>query len=109
MKPMVKFEVYLPETHFDVLRKALNDIGALTVDAYDHVLSVTQVVGYWRPLEGANPYEGLSQEVTSATELKIEFQCDEGMTKKVIQTIRNVHPYEVPVYRIFQMHNYLYE
>lgn len=109
MKSMVKFEVYIPESHFDTLREALNELGALKMGHYDQVIAITEVTGYWRPLEGSNPYEGEKNRITSAKELKLEFQCNEGITKKVIQTIRKVHPYETPVYRVFQMDNFLYE
>lgn len=109
MKPMVKFEVFLPESHLESMIKALNEMGALTVGAYDFVYTTSEVDGYWRPLKEAKPYSGEIMKKSTQKEIRLEFHCNEGITKKVIQVIQKEHPYETPVYRIFQMHNYLYE
>lgn len=69
-----KLEIFVPETHVPVIREKLNEIGALKVGNYDHVMSITEVTGYWRPLDGANPYSGQVGEIHSASECKMELR-----------------------------------
>lgn len=72
----VKIEVYIPEEYRDKLREALNNIGVLGVGNYDNVMSVTKVMGYWRPLKNANPFDGEINKLSKASEDKIEFAAD---------------------------------
>ena len=68
-----KLEIFIPETHLPVLQKTLQEVDAGHIGNYDSCMSSSEVIGYWRPLEGCNPYIG-----------------NEGAIKKV-------HPYEEPV------------
>lgn len=93
-----KVETFIPEEYLKDLRRNLNDIGALTIGGnYDNCMSVSKVIGSWRPLNGANPFEGEVGEICEAEECKVEFCCKKEVLKKVIETIKKVHPYEVPV------------
>ena len=60
----VKIEIYIPAEYTPKLREALNNIGALGVGNYDNVMTVTKITGYWRPLEGANPFDGKVNEIS---------------------------------------------
>ena len=51
-----KIEIFLPDTHVQIMRDRLNEIGVLKVGNYDHVMTISQVTGYWQSLEGAKPY-----------------------------------------------------
>jgi hypothetical protein len=95
---LVKIETFIPEEYVSSLREALNKIGALTVDGiYDYCMSVSKVKGSWRPLEGANPYNGEIGEICEAEEMKVEFTCRKEILKAAVETIKLVHPYEKPV------------
>ncbi|ERJ11846.1 divalent cation tolerance protein CutA [Haloplasma contractile] len=104
-----KFEVYIPEDYFLKLHNALNEIGALTIGDYDHCLSTTKVTGYWRPLEGADPYDGKIGEISKAEELKVEFRCSEKKVLEAISVIRKLHPYEKPLFNVIPVINKNYE
>ena len=67
---------------------------------YDNCMTVSKVIGSWRPLEGANPFEGSIGEICTAEEIKVEFCCKRDIVKAVVETIKRVHPYEVPVINI---------
>lgn len=96
-----KIEVFIPEDFVNNLRIALNEIGALTVGGnYDNCMAISEVTGSWRPLNGANPFNGNIGEICFAKEYKVEFCCKEIFLKKTISTIKKVHPYEVPVINI---------
>ena len=55
---MVKLEIFIPCSHLEILRKALQSVGAGAMGNYDSAMSYSLVKGCWRPLEGANPYDG---------------------------------------------------
>ena len=75
----VKMEIFIPRTHLPALQKAL------------------QVVGTWRTLAGADPYEGEVGKITEAEELKVEVRVEERRIGETMRAIRKIHPYETPV------------
>ena len=94
---MVKLEIFIPCSHLDKLRGALQSVGAGAMGYYDSVLSYSLVKGSWRPLHGANPYDGEIGVLTEANEYKVEVCCKMESLDATISAIRAVHPYEVPV------------
>ncbi|MCH3964371.1 MAG: cytochrome C biogenesis protein [Clostridium sp.] len=99
-----KIETFIPEEYVDNLRESLNEIGALSIGGnYDNCMSVSKVTGYWRPLEGASPFEGEVGRISMEEECKVEFCCKSTVVKKAVETIKRVHPYEVPVINILSM------
>ena len=53
-----KLEIFIPETHFAELRKALQSVNAGHIGNYDCCLSYSRVIGTWRPLPGTDPFVG---------------------------------------------------
>ncbi|WP_300366000.1 cytochrome C biogenesis protein [Brachyspira sp.] len=101
----VKIEIYIPAEYTQKLREALNNIGALGVGNYDNVMSVTTITGYWRPLKGANPFDGKVNEISKATEDKVEFATDTKNIENIIKVMKEVHPYEEPIINIIPLLN----
>ena len=101
----VKFEIFIPSSHIDKLRDALNNTGALIVGKYDNCISTTEVNGYFRPLEGSNPYLGKENDLCIEKEIKMEFRCHKDLAIEVINVIKSIHPYEEPVYNIIPIIN----
>ncbi|SEP79211.1 Nif3-like dinuclear metal center hexameric protein [Piscibacillus halophilus] len=101
----VKIEVLVPEEYIEKLRNNLNDQGFLKVGNYDHVISFTEVKGYWRPLENSNPYNGDIGDISFGTECKMEFKCLYENMEQAKQIIKSVHPYEEPVINILPLLN----
>ncbi len=104
----VKIEVFIPINFVDSLREGLNNVGACKVGNYDNCISVTQVSGYWRPLIGAQPYEGVVGEVSHGQECKVEVRCKTEYVKDAIKVVKEIHPYEEPLFNIIPLVNYLY-
>ncbi len=100
-----KIEIFLPDTHVQIMRDRLNEIGVLKVGNYDHVMTISQVTGYWRPLEGAKPYSSKVGEIRSAPECKMELRCGAELVKQALAVIREIHPYEEPVINILPLMN----
>ena len=101
----VKIEIYIPKEYTHKLREALNNIGALGVGNYDNVMTVTKITGYWRPLEGANPFDGKINEISEADEDMVGFSTDAKNIQNIIKIIKEVHPYEEPVINIIPLLN----
>ncbi|MEQ8198942.1 MAG: divalent cation tolerance protein CutA [Clostridiaceae bacterium] len=105
----VKIEIYIPEEYVIELRDELNKTGALTVGNYDNVYSVTNVKGYWRPLEGSDPFDGEVDKMCEGEECKMEFRCKKELLKDALKVIRKNHPYEEPVINVFPIINEWFE
>ena len=105
----VKIEIYIPEEYTEKLRDKLNEVNACTVGEYDYVSSATKVRGYWRPLEGANPFNGELGRVCEAEECKVELRCKREYVKDAIEAIKEVHPYEEPLINVIPVINELFE
>lgn len=93
----IKLEIFIPQSHLKELQKTLQDIEAGHIGKYDSCLSYSQVMGTWRPLEGANPYIGRENEISQEPELKVEVTIKSENLAKSLSAIKSVHPYEEPV------------
>ena len=75
-----KLEIFIPETHLPALQKTLQEVDAGHIGNYDSCMSSSEVTGYWRPLEGCNPYIGNEGEISKEPEVKVE-DIAEGLTE----------------------------
>lgn len=99
----LKLEIFIPETHFTVLQKALQNVDAGHIGNYDSCLSVSKVKGFWRPLDGSNPFIGNKNEISCETELKVEVTIKRVNIQKTLKAIKAVHPYEEPVINVLAL------
>ena len=104
-----KIEIYLPAENLEEMRIALTQAKAGIVGNYDNVFAITEVTGHWRPLEGANPYLGQIGKLETATEIKIELNCEVQYVAGVLRAIRSAHPYEEPLIRVLPILNQFFE
>lgn len=93
----LKVELFIPEEYVVEMANELNESDILQEGNYDYCFSVTETIGHWRPLEGANPYEGEIGVVSQEKEIKMEFRIREEDREEVQHIIDRVHPYEKPV------------
>lgn len=100
-----KLEIFIPKTHLKQLQTALQKADAGHVGNYDSCLSYSEVIGTWRPLDGANPYSGKLNQISQETELKVEVRIAAENLNKTIAAIKSVHPYETPVINIIALLN----
>ena len=103
-----KIEIYVPQDYVIPLRDALNAVGAGHIGDYDNCVSITQVTGYWRPLEDAKPFNGEIGEICEGSECKIEIRCKKDLITEAVNVIKEIHPYEEPVINIVPLINALY-
>ncbi|MDO5301469.1 MAG: hypothetical protein Q4E76_03110 [Tissierellia bacterium] len=93
----LKVEIYIPEEFVIELANDLNERDLLREGNYDYAFTTTQVTSYWRPLEGAKPFDGKVGEVSKAREMKMEFRIEAEDRDEVHRIISRIHPYETPV------------
>ena len=105
--PMVKIEVFIPEQYVPPLRDSLHAVGAGRIGRYDHCVSILQVRGYWRPLDGAMPFQGTPGAISEGQECKVEVRCPWGQVQAAVRAIRRIHPYEDPVINVVPLLNHL--
>lgn len=91
---VVKIVVFVPETHADIVRKALGDARAGLVGDYSHTSFSTKGIGRFIPLEGAHPAIGEIGKFEEVMEERIETVCYKKDLEKIIVAIKEVHPYE---------------
>lgn len=96
-----KITVFVPESHAEQVRAALAKAGAGKLGNYDGCAFETSGSGYFRPLEGANPYIGENGKYEKTREVRIEAICPLRSLKNAVRAMLKAHPYEVPAYDIF--------
>jgi hypothetical protein len=105
----LKIEVYLPEEYLEAIRLALFAANAGIVGNYDNVFATSQVTGHWRPMDGANPFQGEVGKLEIAPEIKLEINCKKEHVTAALQAIRVAHPYEEPLIRVIPILNQYFE
>lgn len=99
-----KLEIFMPESHFAALQKALQAVDAGHIGKYDCCLSYSRVTGCWRPLEGTNPYIRRENEISEEPEIKVEVTCRTERVDQTVQAVKAVHPYEEPVINVIPLY-----
>lgn len=102
-----KLEIYIPESHFKELQRALQSVDAGHIGNYDSCLSYSRVRGTWRPIAGSNPYIGEENVISEEDELKVEVNVRKENLAKTLQAIRRVHPYEEPLINVIPLYEYM--
>ncbi len=92
-----KVEVFIPVEAEEKLIEALHAQGLLAGGSYDYAYTSMEVIGHWRPLEGARPYEGTLGKCSQVRELQLEFRILDHQKEVCESIIRRNHPYETPV------------
>ena len=99
-----KLEIFIPESHFAALQKALQAVDAGRIGRYDCCLSYSRVIGCWRPLAGTTPYIGRENEISEEPELKVEVTCRTENADRTVEAVKAVHPYEEPVINVIPLY-----
>ncbi|CAG0996695.1 GTP cyclohydrolase 1 type 2 [Anaerolineales bacterium] len=105
----VKLEIFVPQEYALKIRDELARIGVGRIGNYDHCMAMYPVQGSYRPLEGANPFEGKVDIVSEGTEYKMEINCRRELVEEAIKVIKRNHPYEEPLINVIPLANHLFE
>ena len=99
-----KMEIFIPESHLNVLQTTLQQVDAGHIGNYDSCLSYSYVTGCWRPLKGSSPYLGSCDDVSREQELKVEVTCMRERVKETLAAVKKIHPYEEPVIYVIPLY-----
>jgi hypothetical protein len=105
----VKLEIFVPQDYALKIRDELAKIGVGVIGDYDHCVAMVSVRGFFRPLPGANPFDGQIGEIKETQEYKVEVNCRRELVNDAIRIIRSVHPYEEPLLNIIPLANHLFD
>ncbi len=94
---------YVPESHLEIVKKALFEKGAGHWGNYDCCAWQTRGTGQFRPLDSSTPYIGKKGKIHTEDEYKLELICKNDIVGGVIETLIRVHPYETPAYHVIKM------
>ena len=89
---MFKLEIFVPEDFALKIISGLSEIGAARLGNYDHTAAITHVKGHWRPLEGADPFDGEIGKLSTADEAKIETICKSELLEEAVKVIKVFTP-----------------
>ena len=98
-----KVGVNIPPEFLQTLMDSINDNMESLYPLYDRTFNYWPVKGTWRPLPGSTPYNGTIGKIVVADEIRTEFTVREKDLKKVLEIIRDVHPYQEPVIDVIPM------
>lgn len=99
----VKIIVTVPVENVNEVRQAICKSGAGIIGNYTYCSMSTKCIGTFIPKDEANPYIGEKNKLEFVEEEKLEVVCDVNIVKKVITTLREVHPYEEPAIDIIPL------
>ena len=105
----VKLEIFVPREYALKIRDELAKIGVGRIGSYDNCVAMYPVQGYYRPLPGANPFDGEIGKISEVAEYKVEVNCRRELVNEAIQVIRRVHPYEEPLVNVIPLANHLFD
>ena len=100
---MYKLCFYVPETHLASVKQAVFAAGGGRIGDYDHCCWEVLGQGQFRPLSGAKPFLGRTDELERVAEYRVELVCADERVRDVVAALRQAHPYEEPAYAVWQL------
>jgi hypothetical protein len=97
-----KLVTYIPYKHLDKLTFDLSNCGAGKIGNYDLCSFRFKGIGTYRPVKGANPYQGKLNEFTMEEEARLEMEFDGKDKNKIVDTLLANHPYDEVAYEIYE-------
>ncbi len=97
-----KISVFVPKDNLDEVREAMSEAGAGHIGNYSHCTFSTNGIGTFMPLDGTNPHIGNENTLEFVEEVKLESVVTQKKLNKVLESMKNAHPYEEVAYDIFK-------
>jgi dinuclear metal center YbgI/SA1388 family protein len=100
-----KLVTFVPNDYAQKVREALFKSGAGQIGNYDSCSFNSDGVGSFRGSEDSNPFVGEKGKIHSEPEIRIETIFPMHLQSKVIQALKESHPYEEVAYDIYTLEN----
>jgi hypothetical protein len=99
---MYRLNIYIPESHLEVVKSALFAAGAGRLGLYETCAWQTKGEGQFKPMSGSQPFIGESGSLERVDEYKVEMLCAAEHLKAVLNALKASHPYEEPAFDVYQ-------
>ncbi|HSN07571.1 MAG TPA: Nif3-like dinuclear metal center hexameric protein, partial [Hanamia sp.] len=100
-----KLVTFSPVKNAEEVRKALFKTGAGAIGNYDQCSFNVEGTGTFRAGEGSDPYVGKIGELHTEEETRIEVVFPSFLQAKIVQSLKESHPYEEVAYYIHALEN----
>jgi dinuclear metal center YbgI/SA1388 family protein len=104
-RKLLKLVVYVPESHYIVVRDALFEAGAGAVGKYDNCGFITTGTGSFRGNNNSRPFIGEKGKNTTVNEIRFETILYSHQKNVVLEALHRVHPYEEIAYDLYILEN----
>ena len=102
---LYKIVVYVPVTHEELIVEVMGSCGAGFIGRYSHCTYRTCGKGTFMPLAGTHPFIGEQDELTTVEESRVETIVDGKILKRLMQKLKQAHPYEEMAYDLYPLEN----
>jgi hypothetical protein len=102
---LLKLAVFVPASHVEAVRQALDDAGAGAIGNYSGCTFRSPGVGTFRCGPNTRPVRGRPGSFEEAEEYRLETVFGEGLREVVIGAMLSAHPYEEVAYDIYELKN----
>lgn len=98
-----RWGVHVPPAAAADLKRALFEAGAGAIGDYRECAFSFEGTGEFTPVEGANPTDGAVGAHYTGDEIRVEFVARAADRRRIVEKLREVHPYEEPAFDVVQM------
>ena len=94
---------YVPEEALEKTKNALFDAGAGSIGNYSKCSWQVKGEGQFLPHVLSSPYSGSRGELSMVSEYRVEMSLSDELKDKVIDVLKEVHPYETAAYHLVKV------
>ncbi|MDZ4860649.1 MAG: Nif3-like dinuclear metal center hexameric protein, partial [Candidatus Hydrogenedentes bacterium] len=94
----LKLVTFVPDTHLAAVRDAVCRAGAGVIGEYSFCSFSAPGIGTFLPGEKSDPFSGRKQVINEEHERRFEILVPRARTAKVLDALRDAHPYDEPAY-----------
>jgi dinuclear metal center YbgI/SA1388 family protein len=102
---LFKYVVFVPETALDKVHQAITEADGGHIGNYAECTFRTSGTGTFLPGENTHPHIGKKNILEKVPEVKIETIVPEHKLSRLLNLVRQAHPYEEVAYDIFPLNN----
>lgn len=85
---MYKLVFFVPESHKELVKEAIFNVGAGKFDGYEFCSWETLGTGQFRPLSGSQPFIGESGKIEQVNEYRVETICTNDTIKAAVSALK---------------------
>ncbi|WP_435979700.1 NGG1p interacting factor NIF3 [Psychrobacter sp. DM4] len=100
---MYKLTVFVPRASLDTVKIALFAAGAGRIGNYEQCCWQVEGIGQFLPLMGSDPHIGMQDTLAQVDEWRVEMVVVEDAIHRVIEALKEAHPYETPAYDVIKV------